>query len=97
MGFKIYFNKKTGHPSISLSGKEKAASENMEMTHHPTGKDAYIEIECVSSNGESKSYVRKYIRKDKIGVKAKRPKRTKLTNESEQKVKQFLKEKNKKR
>ena len=97
MAFKIYFNKKTRHPSISLSGKEKEIWENMEMTHHPTSNDSYIEIECVSSNGESKSYVRKYIRRDKIGVKVKRPKRTKLTNDSESKVKQFLKEKNKKR
>ena len=97
MAFKIYFNKKTRHPSISLSGKEKEIWENMEMTHHPTSNDSYIEIECVSSNGESKSYVRKYIRRDKICVKVKRPKRTKLTNDSELKVKQFLKEKNKKR
>ena len=97
MAFKIYFNKKTGHPSISLSGKEKTIWENMEMTHHPTAKDAYIDIECVSSNGESISYVRKYIRKDKLGVKVKKPKRTKLTNESEQRIKRFLKEKNKKR
>lgn len=67
------------------------------MTYHPTAKDAYIDIECVSSNGESISYVRKYIRKDKLGVKAKKPKRTKLTNESEQRIKRFLKEKNKKR
>ena len=67
------------------------------MTHHPSIKDSYIEIECVSYNGESKSYVRKYIRKDKTGVKAKKPKRTKLTDESEQKVRRFLKEKNKKR
>ena len=97
MAFKIYFNKKTRHPSISLSGKEKEIWENMEMTHHPTHNDSYIEIECVSSNGESKSYVRKYIHRDKIGVKVKRPKRTKLTNDSESKVKQFLKEKKKKR
>ena len=97
MAFKICFNKKTRHPSISLSGKEKEIWENMEMTHHPTHNDSYIEIECVSSNGESKSYVRKYIRRDKIGVKVKRPKRTKLTNDSESKVKQFLKEKKKKR
>ena len=97
MAFKIYFNKKTRHPSISLSGKEKEIWENMEMTHHPTNNDTYIEIECISSNGETRSYVRKYIRMDKIGVKAKRPKRTKMTNDSESKVKQFLKEKNKKR
>ena len=97
MAFKIYFNKKTRHPSISLSGKEKEIWENMEMTHHPTDKYNYIVIECVSSNGVTTSYVRRYIRKDNRGVKAKHPKRTKLTEKSEAKVKNYLKEAKKKR
>lgn len=97
MAFKIYFNKKTGHPSISLSGKDKTIWENLEMTHNPTGKDNYIVIECVSTCKVTKSYVRKYIRKDKRGVKGKKPKRTTLTNESENKVKKYLSDKNKKR
>ena len=67
------------------------------MTHHPSSNDSYIEIECVSPNGKSKSYVRKYIRRDKIGTKVKRPKRTRLTDDSELKVKQYLKQKHKKR
>ena len=54
MAFKIYFNKKTGHPSISLSGKDKNVWENLEMTHHPRSKDRYIDIICVNSNGSSK-------------------------------------------
>ena len=95
MAFRIYFNKKTGHPSISLSGKDKTIWENLEMTHNPTGKDNYINIECISTNGKTKSYVRKYIRKDKKGVKSKKPKRTKLTSESEIKVKDYLSKKKK--
>ena len=97
MAFKIYFNKKTRHPSISLSGKEKEIWENMEMTHHPTNKDNYIVIECISSNGVTTSYVRRYIRKDNRGVKARHPKRTKLTEKSETKVKNYIKETKKKR
>lgn len=98
MAFKIYFNKKTGHPSISLSGKDKTKWENLEMTHGLTKNDSYIEIICVSKHGnKSKSMVRKYIRKDNLGVKSKKPKNIKIEKESEIKVKRFLKEKNKKR
>lgn len=97
MAFKIYFNKKTRHPSISLSGKDAEKWENMEMTHHPTDKNNYIVIECVSANGVTTSYVRRYIRKYNRGVKAKHPKRTKLTEKSETKVKNYLKEAKKKR
>lgn len=98
MAFKIYFNKKTGHPSISLSGKDKTKWENLEMTHGLTNNDSYIDIICISKNGnESKSRVRKYIRKDKRGVKSKYPKNIKISNDSESKVKKFLKEKNEKR
>ena len=97
MAFKIYFNKKTGHPSISLSGKDKTIWENLEMTHHPKNNDRYIDIVCLSSNGSSKSYVRKYIRHDKKGVKSKKPKKQKLTDTSEIKVKQFLSDCHKKR
>ena len=97
MAFKIYFNKKTRHPSISLSGKDKEKWKNLEMTHNPTGKDNYIVIECVSSNGVATSYVRKYIRRDNHGVKAKHPKKTRLTDKSETKVKNYLKDAKKKR
>lgn len=93
MAFKIYFNKKTHHPSISLSGKDKEKWENLEMTHHPSEHDRYIEIVCISPNGKSKSYVRKYIRRDNLGVKAKKPKKAKLTNDSEDKIKSYLKKK----
>ena len=95
MAFKIYFNKKTGHPSISLSGKDKTKWENLEMTHHPRTDDKYIEIVCISNRKESTSYVRKYIRKDKYGVKGRKMNNHKLTDCSECKVKTYLKEKNK--
>ena len=96
MAFKIYFNKKTGHPSISLSGKEKDRWENMKMTHNPTQKHSYIDIVTISKNGSTKSCVRKYIRKDKKGVKGKLHKNTKLSNKSEVKIKEYLKYRNKK-
>lgn len=96
MAFKIYFNKKTGHPSISLSGKDKEKWENMEMTHHPTKKHSYIDIITISSKGSTKSYVRKYVRKDKKGVRGKIHKNTRLSNDSEGKVKEYLKHRNKK-
>lgn len=98
MAFKIYFNKKTGHPSISLSGKDKTKWENLEMTHGTSKNDSYIDIVCVSNKGKkSKSKVRKYIRRDQHGVKGRYPKKVRLSNDSEVKVKAYLKEKNKKR
>lgn len=97
MAFKIYFNKKTGHPSISLSGKEKTIWENMEMTHHPTSNHSYIDIVTVSPNGSSKTYVRKYIRKDKPRIRGKRLRRVSLDNNSESKIKTYLQSRNKKR
>lgn len=96
MGFKIYFNKKTRHPSISLSGRDKKIWENMEMTHHPSKSSKYIVVICISPNGLSKSYVRKYIRKDRKGVKGKLHKNTKLKRDSELEVQNYLK-KHKKR
>ena len=67
------------------------------MTHHPRTDDKYIEIVCISNRKESTSYVRKYIRKDKHGVKGRKMNNHTLTNSSEGKVKTYLKEKNKKR
>ena len=95
MAFKIYFNKKTRHPSISLSGKEKEIWENMTMTHHPSKNDSYIEIVIVSPGGPSKSFVRKYIRKDKKGVRGKPYPRLKLDVSSESNIKDYLKSKKK--
>ena len=95
MAFKIYFNKKTRHPSISLSGKEKTIWENMEMTHHPTKNHSYIDIVTVSPNGSSNSYVRKYVRKDKLRIKGKRLYRVSLDNSSEKKVKSYLRSRKK--
>lgn len=95
MAFKIYFNKKTRHPSISLSGKDAERWENMEMTHHPTEYNSYIEINVISSNGSSKSFVRKYIRRDNHGVRGKPYSNLKLDGPSENKVSNYLKDKKK--
>ena len=93
MAFKIYFNKKTRHPSISLSGKDAEKWENMEMTHHPTESNPYIEIIVISNNGSSKSFVRKYVRRDNHGVKEKPYTNLKLDSPSENKVNNYLKSK----
>ena len=95
MAFKIYFNKKTRHPSISLSGKEAEKWENMEMTHHPTKSNSYIEINIVSNNCSSKSFVRKYVRRDNHGVRGKPYSNLKLDEPSENKVSCYLKNKKK--
>ena len=97
MAFKIYFNRKTRHPAISLSGKEKEIWENMELTHHPTRNHSYIEIVTTSPNGSSKSYVRKYIRKDKLRIKGKKMRRISLDNSSENKIKSYLHSRKEKR
>ena len=95
MAFKIYYNKKTRHPAISLSGKEKEVWENMEMTHHPSKHDSYIEIITVSTNNSSKSFVRKYIRKDKPGVRGKLYQSLKIKSTSEAAIKKYIKTKKK--
>ena len=95
MAFRIYYNKKTRHPAISLSGKEKEVWENMEMTHHPSKYDSYIEIITVSPNNTSKSYVRKYIRKDKPGVRGKPYQSLKIKSASETAIKKYIKTKKK--
>ena len=91
MAFKIYFNKKTKHPSVSLSSEDKTRWENLEMTHHPSKKNKYIIVVCVSLSGCSQSYVRKYIRKDRKGVKGKLHKNTKLDYSSENRIVIYLK------
>ena len=97
MAFKIYFNKKTGHPSISLSGRDKRIWENLEMTHHPKTNDRYIVVICINTKGSSQSYVRKYVRHDNKGVKSKQAMKQSLSNDSEERVKEYLSEHNKKR
>ena len=97
MAFRIYFIKKTRHPSISLSGRDKTIWESMTMTHHPSSGESFMEVVCITPKQSSISYIRKYVCKDKRGVKGKLYKKIRLSAKSELVIKIFLKTKNKKR
>ena len=69
MAFKIYKNRKTKHPSISIKSGDKKNWHNLEVTHSPRKRDRYIEIDDLNSNVKGKAFVRKYYRKDKHKLK----------------------------
>ena len=91
MAFKIYKNRKTKHPSISLKSGDKKRWHNLEVTHHPTLAGRYIEIDDLNPNVKGMAFVRKYYRKDKHKVKGFRYKDYMLSYSSERKVKKYLK------
>ena len=96
--FKIYKNKKVRHPSISLKSKDKKKWYNLPISHEKAKNDSNMEIDDPSQNIRTvKVYVRKYVRKDKKGVKGHRYIKYRLNNESELLIKNYLKEKYKKR
>ena len=98
MSFKFYKNKITGHPSVSLRQKDRRKWYNMPVSHQKP-KDSYLEINDPHPKAKEsqKSFVRKYIRKDKRGVKGHPYKEYRLTNESEIKIKKYIVNKHKKR
>lgn len=98
MAFKLYKNKITNHASISTKQKDKSKWYNLPVSHSKPS-DSYIEIQDPHPKAKQgqKSYVRKYIRKDKKGVKGHPYKEYRLSKKSEKKIKQYLKEKYKKR
>lgn len=63
----VYFNRRRGHTAVTINDDGKIW-ENMDLTHKPSG-DSYIELEKPNKFGK-KTYVRKYLNKDKFGVKA---------------------------
>ena len=99
MSFKIYNNRKTKHPSISIKSGDKKYWHNLEVTHSPLRNERYLEIERIDSKDSRKSYARKYYRKDKHKLKSFLYKNFKLSWESEIKIRRYLREhhKNKKR
>ena len=97
MAFKIYKNKKTRHPSISVKSGDKKNWHNLEVTHSPRKSDRYIEIDDLNPHVTGKAYVRKYYRKDKHKLRGFIYKDYKLTDSSESKVKKYLKKHHKKR
>ena len=95
MAFKIYKNRKTKHPSISIKSGDKKNWHNLEVTHSPRKRDRYIEIDDLNSNVKGKAFVRKYYRKDKHKLKGFRYKDYKLSEYSEREVKKYLKSRKK--
>lgn len=97
MVFKIYKNRKTRHPSISIKSGDKSSWHNLEVTHSPRDNDRYIEIDSLNSNDKNKAFVRKYYRKDKHKLKGFRYVDYHVSKKSEQDIKNYLKNHNKKR
>lgn len=98
MAFKIYKNKVTGHSSVSIKQNDKKRWHNLPMSHKKPN-DSFIEIQDPHPKAKSgdKSYVRKYVRKDKKGVKGFQYLNYVIKNEDEVKIKRYVKEKYKKR
>ena len=99
MAFKIYHNRKTRHPSISVKSGDKKNWHNLEVTHSPTRPNRYIEIDSLLPKRKDKSYVRMYVRKDKHKVKGFQYRDYRVSKKSENEIKKYLKEhsENKKR
>lgn len=98
MPLKIYRNKKTRHPSISIRQKDKTKWHNMPMSHSKPKHLSYIKINDPHPYAKTgnKTFVRKYIRKDKKGVRGFLYKDYRLSIEDELKIKSYLKQKYKK-
>ena len=54
MRFKIYYNRKTRHPSISLKSGDKKYWHNLEVSHHLLKNERYIEVFNVGSKDDEK-------------------------------------------
>ena len=98
MSFKIYKNKITGHASVSVKQKNKKIWYNLPMSHEKPN-DSYIKVNDPhpKANKKGHSYIRKYVRKDKRGVKSRMYKGYKFSPKSELKIKNYLKAKFKKK
>lgn len=98
MSFKFYLNKKTRHPSISLKQNDKKRWHNISISHKKP-KDAYLVINDPhpKAGKSSNAYAQRYIRKDKKGVRGHPFREYKLNDTSERSIKQYLKQKYKKR
>lgn len=98
MSFKIYKNKVTGHASVSLRQKDKKHWYNLPMSHSQPN-DSFIKVNDPHPKAGKKqhSYIRKYVRKDKRGVKSRLYKGYQFSPNSELKIKNYLKSKFKKK
>lgn len=102
MAFKIYKNKITKHPSVSIKQNDKKHWFNLPMSHSKPN-DSYIKTNIFIINNNHKkrnnqeSYVRKYVRKDKMGVRGHPYNEILFDQNAENEIKKYLKTKYKKR
>ena len=94
MSFKFYKNRITGHPSISLSSKNKSFWFNMPVSHVRNGR--CFEVENPNKNDLKKTYIRKYVRHDSFNAKLHRYDKYKLSEKNEFEIKKYLKNRYKK-
>ena len=97
--FDIYRNRKTKqHPSIEIPN-DGSIWKNLEKTHSPTKNGRYIELKDNPNKLDNKkSYVRKYIRNDKIKSRGKQLINFTISYRDKKVIDKYLKnhEKNKK-
>ncbi len=96
--FYIYQNKITCHASISLKQRDKRFWYNLPMSHKKPN-DSFIIIKDphpIAPKGKI-AYIRKYVRKDKRGVRGHSYREYHLIKSDETKIKLYLKQKYKKR
>ena len=100
MSFKFYKNKKNNHPAISIRQNHNNFWYNMPLTHEKIHNDSYFEIKDPhpkNTKRNKRSYIRKYVRVDKRGVKGHPYREYVLSKKDEIKIKLYLKNKYKKR
>ena len=97
--FKFYFNKITRHPSISVKQADKRYWHNIPVTHSKPKNDASLVINDPHPKAQkvSVAFARRFVRKDKCGVKGFKYRQYRMNRESELRIKRYLKEKYKKR
>ena len=90
--YKIYKNKRTRyHPSIEISVLEDGTWENIEITSSPTKTGNYEVLDVnPNSNSNSKSYFRRYLRRDKIRHRGEQLKKYQLVVSDEIKIDVFV-------
>ena len=89
--YKFYKNSKTRfHPSLEVSSNE-FEWQNMELTSSPTKDGRYIELkENPNENWKTKSYLRKYIRKDPICTRKQLLRKYKLSEEDIKEIEKYI-------
>lgn len=90
--FDIYRNRKTKyHPSIEIS-TDGSNWKNLEITHSPTKKGKYIELKDNPNKLDNKkSYVRKYIRNDKLKHRGKKLVNYSISSRDRKTINEYLK------